>query len=186
MHSIDPDLKKILTFWFEELSPADWFASSESVDQKITAEFSDIHAKVATGEYWKMRTQSPEVYLAEVIVLDQFSRNLFRGTAEAFAYDRQALVLAQVAIMAGYDKGLSDEGRQFLYLPFMHSESRAIHEEAIKLFESLGNAEALQYEKIHKDIIDRFGRYPHRNEVLGRQSTPEETEYLANNQEDFF
>ena len=178
-------LGEVLRFWFEELSPEQWFAGGEELDHMIVERFSDIHTQVAAGEFWQYRTD-PYSYLAEVIVLDQFSRQIFRGRGQAFAYDGMALTLAQQAIASGYDKQLDQAERQFLYMPFMHSESKSIHEVALKLFESLDNTEALKYEKIHQDIIDRFGRYPHRNERLGRESTQEEREYLANNQEDFF
>jgi len=181
----DLKLGGVLEFWFEELGSEDWFAGGEQLDTQISKRFFDVHQAVAAGEYWKDRT-SGEAYLAEVIVLDQFSRNMFRGTAKAFAYDGQALILAQQAIIAGVDTKLNTSQRQFLYMPFMHSESAVIHEEAAILFASLSNEEALQFEKIHKDIIDRFGRYPHRNQVLGRESTPEEKVYLENNHEAFF
>jgi len=178
-------LGEVLRFWFEELSPEQWFAGGEELDAEIVKRFSDIHSEVAAGEFWKYRTDA-HAYLAEVIVLDQFSRQLFRDTAQAFSYDGQALVLAQQAIAAGLHNELSDDEKQFLYMPFMHSESKEMHTEALKLFESLGKEESLKYEKIHKDIIDQFSRYPHRNKQLDRTSTPEEVEYLANNQESFF
>lgn len=185
MENNELKLGDVMEFWFEELSPKDWFAGGAELDQKIKDRFTDVHASVAAGEYWKYRT-TPDSYLAEVIVLDQFSRNMFRGSSEAFAYDAQALTIAQQAIAAGLDTKLPVEERQFLYMPFMHSESKHIHIDALRLFESLGREENLKFEIIHKDIIDQFGRYPHRNEVLGRESTSAEIEYLANNQESFF
>lgn len=181
----DFKLGDVLEFWFEELEPKDWFSGGEALDQKIKERFDGVHAAVAAGEYWKFRT-TPDSFLAEVIVLDQFSRNMFRDTPEAFSYDGQALALAQQAIAAGLDTKLAPEERQFLYMPFMHSESKMIHVDALRLFESLGKEENLKFEKIHKDIIDQFGRYPHRNKVLGRETTPEEIKYLTNNQESFF
>lgn len=185
MEHRDFKLGDILEFWFEELDPADWFSGGAELDQKICERFGAVHTAVAAGEYWKFRT-TPDSFLAEVIVLDQFSRNMFRDTPTAFTYDGQALVLAQQAIAAGLDTKLVPEERQFLYMPFMHSESREIHVDALRLFESLGNEESTKFEKIHKDIIDQFGRYPHRNKVLGRETTPEEITYLTNNQEIFF
>lgn len=180
------DLEAVLTFWFEELTPKDWFAGGEQIDAVITDRFSELHERVAAGEYWRERAE-PKLALAEVIVLDQFSRNLFRGTADAFAHDGQALVIAQgVVARSDYIHIFTPAEQQFLYLPFMHSESRMIHKEALNLFQALGNEEALEYEQIHKDIIDRFGRYPHRNAILGRDSTPEEIDYLAHTKEDFF
>jgi uncharacterized protein (DUF924 family) len=185
METNDLKLGQVLDFWFSELSEADWFAGSAELDTTISSRFAGIHAAVAAGEYWKYRTGGKSI-LAEVIVLDQFSRQMFRDTARAFVYDGQALTLAQQAVATGYDTQLSESERMFLYMPFMHSESQEIHHEAVRLFESLGKAEPLKYEKIHKAIIDQFGRYPHRNKTLGRTSTPEEIEYLENNQEDFF
>lgn len=182
---IHEDLQDVLNFWFNELTPKDWYSGDASVDTKISDRFVELHIRVAANEYWRSRTSS-DGFLAEVIVLDQFSRNMFRGTPKAFAYDGQALLLSQTAIAAGHDKAMSAAQKQFLYMPFMHSESKVIHVEAMHLFEALGNQENLSYEKIHKDIIDRFGRYPHRNEVLGRQSTPAELDYLATNHESFF
>jgi uncharacterized protein (DUF924 family) len=185
METNELKLGTVLDFWFGELSEADWFAGSTELDETIRTRFAGIHAAVAAGEYWKYRTGGKSL-LAEVIVLDQFSRQMFRDTARAFAYDGQALALAQQAVAAGHDTQLNESERMFLYMPFMHSESSEIHHEAVRLFESLGKAEPLKYEKIHKDIIDQFGRYPHRNKTLGRKSTLEEIEYLENNQEDFF
>jgi uncharacterized protein (DUF924 family) len=178
-------ISDVLQFWFEELSHEERFNGGEKIDKKITEQFSTTHAAVAAGEWWKERTNA-ESYLAEIIVLDQFSRNIFRGNARAFAYDGQALTLAQHAVAAGFDTALPAEQRLFMYMPFMHAESRPMHQEAVVLFEALGDDEALKYEHIHKDIIDQFGRYPHRNEVLGRESTTAEIEYLQNNHEAFF
>jgi len=116
--------------------------------------------------------------LAEIIVLDQFSRNIFRDQSSAFAWDAQALVLAQEAVTAGALEQLESSQQAFLIMPYMHSESKMIHEQAIKLFSRPGLEFNLDFEKRHKVIIDRFGRYPHRNEILGRQSTAEEQEFL--------
>ncbi len=181
----DIELGEVLEFWFEELSEKDWFEGGDALDQKITDRFSGIHKSVAAGEYWKHRTTAYS-YLAEVVVLDQFSRQMHRSTRDAFAYDSMALTLAQEAIVKGFDTELSQDERLFLYMPFMHSESAVIHVEAVKLFTALGDEESLKYERIHKDLIDRFGRYPHRNEQLGRESTEEERAYLAENTESFF
>jgi hypothetical protein len=128
-------------------------------------------------ELWTWRATA-EGRLAEIIVLDQFSRNLYRDHAESFAQDALALALAQEAIQLNLDQQLSPEQRSFLYMPFMHSESKIIHIQALQLFEELGNPLNLDFEKKHKVIIDRFGRYPHRNQILGRSSTAEEIEFL--------
>ena len=117
--------------------------------------------------------------MAEIIVLDQFSRNIYRDSPLSFATDSLALVLAQEAIRVGADKKVSESMRSFFYMPFMHSESAVIHEEAVVLYEAYGNEGNLDFELRHKAIIDRFGRYPHRNEILGRDSTAEEVEFLS-------
>lgn len=116
--------------------------------------------------------------MAEVIVLDQFSRNMFRDTPRAFAQDPQALTLAQFAIEKGFHKQLNKTEQVFLYLPFMHSESRLIHAAAMDLYSELGEQVNLDFEMQHKAIIERFGRYPHRNAILGRPSTEEELAFL--------
>jgi uncharacterized protein (DUF924 family) len=168
-------MKNVLDFWFSTLQPADWFSSSRELDARITARFTSIHQQVVAGEtaHWR---DMPEGRLAEVIVLDQFSRNMFRGSALAFAADPMALALSQEAIRCGADLRLDATRRAFLYMPFMHSESRLIHEQAMVLFRELPN---LEYEIRHKAIIDRFGRYPHRNAALGRASTYEELTWMA-------
>jgi len=178
-------LNEVLTFWFEELSEEQWFAKSDEVDQTIVERFSELHAEVVAGEYWKFR-MSGKSLLAEVIVLDQFSRNMFRNSAQAFAQDSLALALSQQAIASRFDTEMTKDERMFLYMPFMHSESKVVHAAAVPLFQSLGIESTLEFEHIHKEIIDRFGRYPHRNETLGRESTIEEKEYLASTTESFF
>ncbi len=169
--------QQVLNFWFEQSTPAQWFEKDERFDQQIQQQFGKWHAHVAAAEAYAWRSSS-EGRLAEIIVLDQFSRNLYRDQAAAFACDPMALVLAQEAIAQGADQQLSPVQRSFLYMPFMHSESRLIHEKALDLFTQLGIENNLKFEKLHKAIIDRFGRYPHRNAVLGRTSTPEELEFL--------
>ena len=168
----------VLNFWFEELTPSDWFSANERVDSLIRERFGELHAKATACELSHLR-QTAEGSLAEVLVLDQFSRNLYRGSALSFASDAQALSLAQVAIDKGLDLKLSALQRSFLYMPFMHSESLLIHEQAVRLYEGLGRADNLEFEYRHKRIIERFGRYPHRNEVLGRPSSTEELEFLT-------
>jgi len=175
----------VYNFWFSDLSPEDWFSGGEELDARIKERFGSVHAAVAAGECADWR-KTAKGRLAEVIVLDQFSRNMYRGTARAFATDGQALVLAQEAIRAGAEKELGKEERHFLYMPFMHSESREIQEESLRLFTELGDESALHYANVHKDIIDRFGRYPHRNAQLGRGNTPEEEAYLKEESEAFF
>lgn len=171
--------REVIRFWFEEAKPAEWFSANPSFDQKIREKFETTYWYVVRGESkpWQV---VPQGRLAEVIVLDQFSRNIFRGTPQAFAEDARALQLAREAVALGVDKKLPAKMRHFLYMPYMHSEDRAVHKEAVWLFASLlpWQWSGLYYELKHKKIIDRFGRYPHRNQVLGRPSTPEEEEFL--------
>lgn len=168
----------ILNFWFANEHRALWFAQDVAFDEKINRLFLDIHQKAQRGELWHWRDQ-PEGRLAEILILDQFSRNLFRNQAAAFAQDTLALVLAQEAVRLKIDQQLPAEQRCFLYLPYMHSESALIHEQALILFKALGNPVNLDFEYQHKAIIDRFGRYPHRNAILGRLSTEQELAFLT-------
>lgn len=167
----------ILAFWFTELSPEQWYKSDLVLDQLITERFSDYHRAATANELWQWRS-SPRSALAEIIILDQFSRNIGRNTPRAFASDSQALALSQYAIENKFDIQLDDVERSFLYLPFMHSESAIIHKVALELYTNLGNPINLDFEEQHKRIIDRFGRYPHRNAILGRPSTAEEITFL--------
>lgn len=169
--------QQVIDFWFNELEAKQWFQKDTQLDALITTRFSAIHRQAAAGELFAWREHALGS-LAEIIVLDQFSRNIFRQQPESFAYDSLALVLAQFAISKGMDKALSQTQRSFLYMPFMHSESKLIHNEAVRLFTSLDNATNLEFENQHKAIIDRFGRYPHRNAILGRASTNEEITFL--------
>lgn len=167
----------VLKFWFTDLTPEQHFMKDKNIDEMITRKFLDIHKKAALGELFSWRT-TPLGRLAEIIVLDQFSRNIHRDSSKAFENDVLALVLAQEAIHAGDDLKIEPRHRHFLYMPYMHSESQEIHQMAIKLFSQDGLKQAYDFELKHKEIIDRFGRYPHRNEVLGRQSSPEEIDFL--------
>ncbi len=167
----------VLDFWFEEIEPAQWWKADPAFDQVVRERFASVHGAAARAELSAWRVQ-PAGRLAEVIVLDQFSRNMYRGTPLAFAFDAVALVLAQEAVAGGHDVALPPGQRVFLYLPYMHSESAVIHEGAVSLFEALGLPSNLDFELRHKAIIDRFGRYPHRNAILGRPSTGEELEFL--------
>ncbi|MEM9243754.1 MAG: DUF924 family protein [Pseudomonadota bacterium] len=169
--------KAILTFWFERHALKDWFAKNDAFDQKVSELFSDIHRQACLGELWQWR-QSSEGCLAEIIVLDQFSRNLFRGKPQSFAYDGMALTLAQQAVTMRYHLALDGAKRAFLFMPYMHSESLVIHHQAVELFKAPGLESYLDYEYKHLAIIEKFGRYPHRNAVLGRQSTAEEIDFL--------
>lgn len=169
--------KKVTTFWFDELAPEQWFKKDSDVDKEIGNRFSELHQQAAACELWFWREHA-EGRLAEIILLDQFSRNMFRGTPGSFAYDPLSLALAQEAVNLGIDEHLSASQKAFLYMPYMHSESAGIHEVAVQLFNQPGLETNYDFELKHKVIIDRFGRYPHRNEILGRKSTAEEIEFL--------
>lgn len=164
-------------FWFEEIDPKQWWARDDDLDELIRQRFSDLHQKAVRCELYPWR-KTPRGRLAEIIALDQFSRNIFRNRPEAFANDALALALAQVAVDFGMDKELNASEKSFLYMPFMHSESLDMHDIAMALYAQEGLEYNYDFEKKHKAVIERFGRYPHRNAILGRESTPEEIEYL--------
>jgi uncharacterized protein (DUF924 family) len=170
--------QSVLKFWFEEIRPAQWWAKDPALDDTIARRFGDWHRRACMGELfeWRVRARGR---LAEIILLDQFSRNLYRDTPAAFAHDGMALALAQEAISSGAERDLNREEKLFLYMPFMHSESLIIHDTALALFQNLGLADNLDYEIRHREIIARFGRYPHRNAILGRESTEEERRFLT-------
>ena len=171
----------VIRFWFVDHGRDNWFGAKPEFDAALAAEFADTHTAVARGEAWEWR-RTPEGRLAEVIVLDQFSRQLHRKSPLAFANDAMALTLAQEAVAGGHDRAIPLDRRTFIYMPYMHSESLVVHQDAQRLFEGLGNKETLDYEMKHVDVLRRFGRYPRRNEALGRASTPEELEYIASGQ----
>lgn len=170
--------QQIIAFWFSEIDKAKWFAKVKKFDQEIRTRFSDVHAKAGKCELWTWRCE-PLGSLAEIIVLDQFSRNMYRDMPQSFIHDPLALALAQNAISKGFDYELTAEQRSFMYMPFMHSESLPIHQEALRLFKELDLKANLNSERKHKAIIERFGRYPHRNKILGRSSTPQEQAFLS-------
>lgn len=167
----------ILKFWFEDIDQSQWWVQNAAFDKMIIEKFSNIHTAARNGELFEWRARA-KGRLAEIIVLDQFSRNMFRGSPMAFANDALALVLAQEAISSGAASALSPQERTFLYMPFMHSESLKIHEVSIKLYQNSGLNDAYESAIKHKNIIEEFGRYPHRNKALGRKSTPAEVEFL--------
>jgi uncharacterized protein (DUF924 family) len=175
--NLDRRVEEVEKFWFEEIDSSAWWVKSAEFDAKIKERFGDLH-KIATERGLEEVRTSAEKRLAEVIILDQFSRNIYRDRPESFAFDGLALSLAQEAVAIGDDRKLNEEKRLFFYMPYMHSESLEIHDQALKLFESLGREGNLKFEHAHRDIIVRFGRYPHRNQILGRESTPEEIEFL--------
>lgn len=168
----------VLSFWFEEHTAEDWFAGKPEFDAEIARAFGETHAGVARGEAWTWR-DTPAGRLAEIIVLDQFSRQLFRKRPEAFAQDKMALALAQEMVAQGLDRQFEQPRRGFIYLPYMHAESRLVQAQSVRLYESLGDADQLDYARKHRDTIERFGRFPFRNAALGRDSTAEEQAYMA-------
>ena len=170
-------IEDVLKFWFDDLSPDDWFESNEAVDSRIRERFGELH-ETLREQVPKTWRRSARGCLAAVIVLDQFPRNMYRGASRAFAADGAALSLAKEALARGFDRDLSIDERKFLYMPFEHSENPAEQARSIELFSTLESELDLDYARRHKDIIDRFGRFPHRNAVLRRVSTPEEIEFI--------
>ena len=169
--------QEVLDFWFKEIEPAQWWKKSDEFDQLITDRFADLHTKAVQCELYEWR-KNAFGRLAEIIVLDQFSRNMFRGASRSFTYDSLALALSQEAIYCQADQQLNSAEKAFLYMPYMHSESLFIHEVAVGLFNQEGMESNLDFEIKHKKIIEKFGRYPHRNDILDRKSTPEEIAFL--------
>ncbi|MBC7537421.1 MAG: DUF924 domain-containing protein [Bacteriovorax sp.] len=167
----------ILDFWFEQLSPDDWFINDDVLDLKMVEKFIVIHSQAIAGELFRWRDE-PLGRLAEIILIDQFSRNIYRDDPKAYSSDGMALILAEEGIRNNIQKNFETSHKQFLYMPFMHSESKSIHEIAVKLFSEPGLEKSLSYELAHKSIIERFGRFPERNKIFGRINTPEEEVYL--------
>lgn len=169
---------EVLEFWFNEVGKPQWFVKDLNVDEEISQRFGRLVKQAGAGECYSWRSTA-KGRLAEIIVLDQFSRNIYRDTPESFAYDPMALVLAQEAVSVGILDDLHSQVElQFLLMPFMHSESKLIHQYAEPLFTKYVDDDANRYEVMHKTIVDRFGRYPHRNDILGRESTAEELAFL--------
>ncbi|OMH25296.1 DUF924 family protein [Motiliproteus sp. MSK22-1] len=171
------EYQAIIDFWFKEVTPQQKWKKDPAFDQMLKERFLDINQAAANCELFGWRI-NPLGRLAEIIVLDQFSRNIFRDQAESFSQDSLALALAQEAVACNAPAGLDTEQRSFLYMPYMHSESPLVHQQAVQLFSEEGLENSYNFEIRHKEIIDRFGRYPHRNAVLGRQSTQAELEFL--------
>ena len=172
------EIHSVLNFWFSEIQPRQWFVKDQAFDGEISHRFANVHRRAKAGDLdaWGL---SADGALALIIVLDQFSRNMFRNTFDSFATDAQALAIAKRAIDAGFDQQVDEKRRQFFYLPFEHSEDLRDQERSILLFGALGNSDLLDWAEKHKIIIERFGRFPHRNAVLGRASSAEEEDFLA-------
>ncbi|MEE9335901.1 MAG: DUF924 family protein [Granulosicoccaceae bacterium] len=168
----------VLSFWFEELTPKQWYQSTNAVDDTIRNQFERLIALIASSSSDFLGLDARKL-LAAIIVLDQFPRNIYRGSPAAFEYDQIALDLAEYAVTHGFDSRMSQSERQFCYTPFMHSENIETQNQSLELFNSLGNKGAISAAIEHRDIIEQFGRFPHRNKVLNRQSTQEEIQYLT-------
>jgi len=166
----------VIRFWFEEVEQVHWFLRSDDIDVQIRERFLMLHEQLVADE--GRGVTAPRPLLAAIIVTDQFSRNMFRGTARAYAADFIARRLARTAIEQGFDTTMNKQERLFLYLPFQHSEDREDQALALRLFEQLGDEEWTRYALAHKAIIDRFGRFPHRNAALNRTSTAAEIALL--------
>lgn len=166
----------ILGFW-RNAGPARWFTKAHAFDEAIRLKFEPVHHRAARGEYdhW---VQTPEGALALLILLDQFPRNLYRGSAHAFATDPKARAIATAAVEAGFDRMAEPELRQFFYLPFEHSEDLTDQDFGLALAAEAGDPELVKGAGLHREVIARFGRFPHRNAVLGRTTTTEEQEFL--------
>ena len=173
-------IEEVLEFWFAPATRERWFDPSPEFDQNLRRRFGELYARAATGHlaHWE---NSADGSLALCILLDQMPRNIFRGDRRAFASDHLALRVAERALAAGHDRGLAPERRQFLYLPFMHSETLGHQLRCLALCEAAGLGESAKYARDHLAIIRRFGRFPHRNALLGRETTAEEAAYLAQN-----
>lgn len=169
----------ILDFWFTELSPQAWFTKDNALDERIRSRFLGIYDHLANTALIAPLLAPPDTTLAALIALDQFPRNMFRGSARMFDSDAKALDLARRALDAGTDRQVATARRLFFYLPFEHSEALTDQDLSVALFEQLGDPHYRRYAIAHRDIIARFGRFPHRNEILKRPSTAEELAFLA-------
>lgn len=172
--------KNVLDFWFVETKPQQWFQADVEFDKAIIERFSNIYAMAVRGDLdeWK---ENADGALALCILLDQMPRNMFRGTAKAFETDKRVLIIAKYAISKSLDQELSVQKRSFLYLPFEHSEDLKVQNQSVELFEKIKDDAPLAYDYAvrHFDVIEKYGRFPHRNKILERMNTPEEDEYLA-------
>lgn len=168
----------VIAFWFDHVGRDRWFAPDHGLDEEIGERFEPLWGALK-GEAAARFAVAPRRALAAVLLFDQFPRNMFRHEATAFETDPLALAIAERAIDSGYDRALDEDGRQFLYMPFMHSELLADQDRSVALFETLEDGKPLGFALQHRDLIRRFGRFPHRNEALGRLSGPEEIEAIA-------
>ncbi len=170
--------RHVLTYWFEEGMEKHWFRATPALDAAIRQRFEGVWQAAADGHLsgWE---DSPEGSLALVIVLDQFPLNMFRGTPKAFSTERDAVRVTRRAVERGHDRAFEGARKAFLYMPLMHSEDLADQDESVRLYQAAGLADNLRFAKHHRTLIRRFGRFPHRNRILGRESNDEENAYLA-------
>jgi uncharacterized protein (DUF924 family) len=172
-----PWVPRVLDFWFCELDPASWFNGDAALDLRIREQFGALHALIASGTAQRLEGARP--LLAAIIVTDQFARNMFRGSPAAFSTDALARTLSERVIARGLDRQMTPAERYFAYLPFEHSENREHQALAVRLIEPLGDASWTFHARRHEEVVSRFGRFPHRNDILGRTSTEDELAYLA-------
>jgi uncharacterized protein (DUF924 family) len=167
----------VIEFWYSEKMRKSWFSSTPELDNQIRDKFKALWRKAAEGglDEWK---NSPEGCLALIIVLDQFPLNMFRGEAKSFKTEQKAIEVAKYALEKGYDRDIPAERRIFLYMPLMHSEQLEDQELSVRLFEKSNLESSLYFARHHRDLIRKFGRFPHRNAILGRECTEKEIEYL--------
>ena len=171
-----PWVEQVLDFWFREVGKELWFTASSDLDERIRARFLVVHERILESDVCGLA--GPRPLLAGIVVLDQFSRNMFRGTPRMFAGDPVARRLAEQVIRLGHDLAMTHAERHFVYLPFEHSEDREHQALAVRLIEQLGDESWTRHARAHQVVIDRFGRFPHRNAILGRASTPDELQFL--------
>lgn len=170
------DLAAVVAFW-REAGPDKWFARRDAFDREIAERFGPLHAEAAAGKLDRW-AETPEGALALLLLFDQFSRNMFRGSPQTYAQDAKAREIARRAVDAGFDLKVDRNLRNFFHLPFRHSEAIADQERSVLLAHALGDPEVFRYARHHHDIVRRFGRFPHRNPILGRHTTPAEQAFL--------
>lgn len=172
---------EIITLWFSEPGKKYWYNSTPEMDEELRGKYSDLFHAAMKGELNQWQ-DTPEGSLALIIVLDQFPLNMYRGNAESFSGESQSREVAAAAIEQGFDNVLTEEQKSFLYLPYMHSESLADQDRSVELFTQAGLTEGLKWAEHHRDIVRRFGRFPHRNDMLVREGTSEEEDYMSSEQ----
>ena len=177
--SLPEDAAGVLDFWFSQLTPEEWFQPGDGLDETIARKFGGLHARLGRDGVPPSWRATPHGRLAAIIVLDQFPRNIYRGRAASFSTDDAALALAKETVDGGHADELDAVERKFVYLPFEHSEDPAIQDRSVRLFATLDDPRSLHFAEAHRDVIRRFGRFPHRNGMLGRVSTADEEAYLA-------